>query len=40
MPMKLLDGDIFNDPADALVNPVNCVGVAGKGLALELMLPE
>lgn len=27
--------DIFSLGADALVNPVNCVGVAGKGLALE-----
>lgn len=29
------DGDIFEDDADVLVNPVNCVGVMGKGLALE-----
>ena len=28
-------GDIFNEPAEALVNPVNCVGVMGRGLALE-----
>lgn len=27
-------GDIFESGCDALVNPVNCVGVAGKGLAL------
>jgi O-acetyl-ADP-ribose deacetylase (regulator of RNase III) len=27
--------DIFSCGAEALVNPVNCVGVAGKGLALE-----
>lgn len=26
-------GDIFLAPAEALVNPVNCVGVMGKGLA-------
>lgn len=26
---------IFESPAMALVNPVNCVGVMGKGLALE-----
>jgi G:T/U-mismatch repair DNA glycosylase/O-acetyl-ADP-ribose deacetylase (regulator of RNase III) len=26
-------GDIFDSTADALVNPVNCVGVMGKGLA-------
>ena len=28
-------GDIFQDDAHAIVNPVNCVGVMGKGLALE-----
>ena len=28
-------GDIFESGAEALVNPVNCVGVMGKGLALE-----
>ena len=28
-------GDIFLDDAQALVNPVNCVGVMGKGLALQ-----
>ena len=28
-------GDIFQEDADALVNPVNCVGVAGRGLARE-----
>lgn len=27
-------GDIFESPAEALVDPVNCVGAAGKGLAL------
>ena len=27
-------GDLFASRADALVNPVNCVGVMGKGLAL------
>ncbi len=26
-------GDIFAQPADAIVNPVNCVGVMGRGLA-------
>lgn len=29
------NGDVFASGAEALVNPVNCVGVAGKGLALE-----
>jgi O-acetyl-ADP-ribose deacetylase (regulator of RNase III) len=28
-------GDIFLSKAEALVNPVNCVGVSGKGLAKE-----
>lgn len=28
-------GNIFDDDAEAIVNPVNCVGVMGKGLALE-----
>ena len=28
-------GDIFKSECQALVNPVNCVGVMGKGLARE-----
>lgn len=28
-------GSIFDSSAECLVNPVNCVGVMGKGLALE-----
>ena len=28
-------GDIFESEAAAIVNPVNCVGIMGKGLALE-----
>lgn len=28
------DADLFSCQADILVNPVNCVGVQGKGLAL------
>ena len=28
-------GNILTDPSKALVNPVNCVGVMGKGLALQ-----
>ncbi|MCP4156993.1 MAG: macro domain-containing protein [bacterium] len=28
-------GDLLKSNADALVNPVNCVGVMGKGLALQ-----
>lgn len=35
MPIIERDGDIFESGADILVNPVNCVGVMGKGLALE-----
>ena len=27
-------GDIFKEKTEAIVNPVNCVGVAGAGLAL------
>ena len=27
-------GNIFDARAEALVNPVNCIGVMGKGLAL------
>jgi O-acetyl-ADP-ribose deacetylase (regulator of RNase III) len=30
----LADRDVFESPADTIVNPVNCVGVMGKGLAL------
>ncbi len=32
--LEYLRGDIFSSKAEALVNPVNCVGVMGKGLAL------
>lgn len=28
-------GNIFNAPAEVLVNPVNCVGVMGRGLAFQ-----
>ena len=33
--MKILIGDIFKSKAQTLVNTVNCVGVMGKGIALE-----
>ena len=33
--MKVLLGNIFDSHAQVLVNPINCVGVMGKGLALE-----
>lgn len=32
--MTFHTGDIFDSGAHALVNPVNCVGVMGSGLAL------
>ena len=31
--MRIIYGDIFQAKVDLLVNPVNCEGVAGKGLA-------
>jgi O-acetyl-ADP-ribose deacetylase (regulator of RNase III)/uncharacterized protein YwgA len=33
--IKVLVGDIFESTAQTLVNTVNCVGVMGKGIALE-----
>lgn len=33
--VKVLIGDIFESQAQTLVNTVNCVGVMGKGIALE-----
>lgn len=40
--IKFVSGDIFKSGADVLVNPVNCDGVMGKGLALKFktMFPE
>ncbi len=35
MPLQYVSGDIFTSSAQVLVNPVNCEGVMGKGLALE-----
>lgn len=32
--IEYVKGDIFNSPAQVIVNPVNTVGVMGKGLAL------
>jgi O-acetyl-ADP-ribose deacetylase (regulator of RNase III) len=34
MPITFVHGDIFASSAQTLVNPVNCRGVMGKGLAL------
>ena len=33
--VKVIIGDLFNSKAQTLVNAVNCVGVMGKGIALE-----
>lgn len=33
--LKILVGDLFKSKAQTLVNTVNCVGVMGKGIALE-----
>lgn len=33
--INYLEGDIFNSPAQVIVNAVNTVGVMGKGIALE-----
>lgn len=33
--IQLLRGDILQDDAEALVNTVNCVGVMGRGIALQ-----
>ena len=35
MGIEVTEGDLLAADVDALVNPVNCVGVMGKGLALQ-----
>lgn len=35
MTLTFKSGDMFAEPVEALVNTVNCVGVMGKGVALE-----
>jgi len=35
MMIRFTSGDIIRDEADALVNTVNCVGVMGRGIALQ-----
>jgi O-acetyl-ADP-ribose deacetylase (regulator of RNase III) len=30
-------GSIFKEEVEAIVNPVNCVGISGKGLALDFL---
>jgi O-acetyl-ADP-ribose deacetylase (regulator of RNase III) len=37
--LKAFRGDLFASPAQTLVNTVNCVGVMGKGVALEFIEP-
>lgn len=32
--IEFISGNIFESECQALVNPVNCVGISGKGLAL------
>ena len=33
--IRYATGNLLDDPSEALVNPVNCVGVMGRGLAKE-----
>ena len=33
--MNIIEGDIFTAKTEAIVNPVNCIGVMGAGLALQ-----
>ena len=35
MALTFIKGDMFSEPAEAIVNTVNCAGVMGKGVALE-----
>lgn len=35
MPIELKTGNLFKSKAQTLVNTVNCVGIMGKGIALE-----
>lgn len=35
MNIQYKTGDMFSEPVDAIVNTVNCVGVMGKGIALQ-----
>jgi O-acetyl-ADP-ribose deacetylase (regulator of RNase III) len=36
--MKILVGDILKSKAQTLINTVNCVGIMGKGIALEFKI--
>jgi O-acetyl-ADP-ribose deacetylase (regulator of RNase III) len=33
--IEIKQGNLLTEPAQALVNTVNCVGVMGKGIALQ-----
>ncbi len=35
MPVKVIEGNLFTSEAQTLTNTVNCVGVMGRGIALE-----
>lgn len=35
MVLEIQNGNIFTAPVDCIVNPVNCMGISGKGLALQ-----
>jgi O-acetyl-ADP-ribose deacetylase (regulator of RNase III) len=35
MPINIVEGDLLKQKTDAIVNTVNCVGVMGKGIALQ-----
>jgi len=35
---KKIKGNIFNTSAQVLVNTVNCVGIMGRGIALNLFI--
>lgn len=36
MPIRQVNGDLFDTEAEALVNPVNCVGIMGAGVAAQM----
>ena len=40
--IKFTKGDLLNSNVDALVNTVNCVGIMGRGIALQFkkMYPD
>lgn len=42
MPVKVIEGNIFNSNCQTIVNTVNCMGVMGKGIALtyRYLLPD